>query len=196
MQENNFFRSKHYSFTGKPTPGVSTSITVHYRPNGGAIGKLCGVTQRFFIFPACAVTIAVDELPELAEFTAELLTKFTPVGVLNELPPVQEITPVKTDQILPPVVQKKKFTRLKVAPVQKQTTGNSSKGVACSCTGTKADRRKNWLVLQYKCNYSAFSGGNLTPSEWSQVKCGCCGNVWRTKLPYIESLPRAHTKTA
>ncbi len=45
-----------------------------------------------------------------------------------------------------------------------------------------------WVVLDRYCNYSAFSGGRRTPSEYSACKCLRCGHVWRTKAGYVAGL--------
>jgi hypothetical protein len=65
-----------------------------------------------------------------------------------------------------------------------------SGGTVCKC-----GRRDAWLVTQYYCNHSAFSGYQHTPSDYSEVMCdldaGGCGAVWRTKAGYVDELPRA-----
>lgn len=66
-----------------------------------------------------------------------------------------------------------------------------SSGKACTCKGERAERMKNWEIWQYKCNYSAFSGYNYTPSDYSEIHCKACGYVWRTKSKYVNSLPIA-----
>lgn len=48
--------------------------------------------------------------------------------------------------------------------------------------------KDNWVVLQRKCNYSAFNGYHYTPSAYSTVKCNFCGAVWRTKAAYVGDL--------
>lgn len=50
-----------------------------------------------------------------------------------------------------------------------------------------------WTVDIYHANYSAYSGGQRTPSDYSQVRCGTCGRVWRTRAAYVEDLPRTGT---
>lgn len=60
-----------------------------------------------------------------------------------------------------------------------------SKGIACRCKGSLADRLKNWVVVDYKCNHSAFSGYHRTPSDYSALKCNACGARWRTKAGYV-----------
>lgn len=63
----------------------------------------------------------------------------------------------------------------------------------CTCPGTRKERMKNWQVVVYKANYSAFNGYAYTPSDYSQVCCtgtGCNG-AWRTKAPYVNELTKA-----
>lgn len=63
-------------------------------------------------------------------------------------------------------------------------------GTACICPGTRSFKRKMWVVLQYRCNYSAFNGYRRSESNYSCVQCTQCGHVWRTKQPYVDHLPR------
>lgn len=51
----------------------------------------------------------------------------------------------------------------------------------------------SWVVLDRKCNYSAFNGYRRTRSAWSSVRCDHpgCGRVWRTKAAYVSRLPDA-----
>jgi hypothetical protein len=55
------------------------------------------------------------------------------------------------------------------------------------------EHQADWVVLQRKCNHSAFNGYHWTPSDYSSVRCGHpgCGRVWRTKAAYVDSLPDA-----
>lgn len=64
--------------------------------------------------------------------------------------------------------------------------------VACSCEGPKKERMKNWRVVDYKCNYSAFNGYHFTLSEYSSVTCIKCPGFWRTKAKYVEDLQGAN----
>lgn len=57
----------------------------------------------------------------------------------------------------------------------------------CQCEGP--NKRDNWKILNYKCNFSAFNGYNYTPSDYSQIICSVCGHIWRTKAQYVENLP-------
>jgi len=57
----------------------------------------------------------------------------------------------------------------------------------CACKGK--DKRKNWVVVDYRCNYSAFNGYKFTRSDYSAVRCTSCGFGWRTKAGYVDSLP-------
>ncbi len=54
-----------------------------------------------------------------------------------------------------------------------------------------AEHRGRWAVVRYKANRSAFNGYRLTPSAYSEVKCGECGSRWRTKAKYVDELPQA-----
>lgn len=51
------------------------------------------------------------------------------------------------------------------------------------------EHRPAWSVDVRHANYSAFNGGRRTPSPYSQVRCGSCGCVWRTKAAYVDTLP-------
>lgn len=57
----------------------------------------------------------------------------------------------------------------------------------------QAEHRGHWVVVQRKCNHSAFNGYHFTPSDYSAVQCnpatGGCGRVWRTKAAYVDKLP-------
>lgn len=62
-----------------------------------------------------------------------------------------------------------------------------SGGPACNCPERKRPMLlRDWEILTYKCNYSAFNGYHYTPSDYSALKCNACGRVWRTKAPYVE----------
>lgn len=60
-----------------------------------------------------------------------------------------------------------------------------SGGDACKCGAG----RPAWVVVQRRCNRSAFNGYRKTPSDYSQVRCCACHSVWRTKAAYVDSLP-------
>ena len=60
-----------------------------------------------------------------------------------------------------------------------------SAGVPCSCSGTRKEKMKNWVVWQYRCNHSAFSGYYYTQSNYSQIRCMKCSGTWRTKANYV-----------
>ena len=61
----------------------------------------------------------------------------------------------------------------------------------CDCPERKkkhpADR--NWVVIDRYCNYSCFSGGHRTPSDYSALQCHTCGSCWRTKAAYVGWIP-------
>ena len=64
-----------------------------------------------------------------------------------------------------------------------------SQGTACKCPEIKKPvAQRHWVVLQRRCNYSAFNGYHCTPSEYSAVQCHECGVVWRTKAAYVDLL--------
>ena len=47
---------------------------------------------------------------------------------------------------------------------------------------------RNWVIVNYKCHFSAFSGYHCTASDYSTVKCLACGAVGRTKAKYVDKL--------
>jgi hypothetical protein len=51
------------------------------------------------------------------------------------------------------------------------------------------EHRASWVVVQYRCNFSAFNGYHQTPSDYSCCRCDECGRVWRTKAAYVDTLP-------
>jgi hypothetical protein len=51
--------------------------------------------------------------------------------------------------------------------------------------------RPAWRVEVRRANYSAFNGYRRTPSAYSQLRCGECGAVWRTKAAYVDETPDA-----
>lgn len=64
-----------------------------------------------------------------------------------------------------------------------------SGGKACTCPGKLEDKMKNWVIITYKCNYSAFSGYRRTPSNYSLFRCMSCGMMWRSKASYSILVP-------
>ena len=59
----------------------------------------------------------------------------------------------------------------------------------CKCEEQgKPIEKRNWVIIDYKCNYSAFNGWKYTPSDYSSVNCGACGAIWRTKAKYVNRL--------
>lgn len=64
-----------------------------------------------------------------------------------------------------------------------------------SITCRVEDHRPTWGVDVRYANYSTFNGGRRTPSAYSQVRCGTCGCVWRTKADYVSSLPDTRART-
>lgn len=64
-----------------------------------------------------------------------------------------------------------------------------SGGNVCSCAESKKPiTDRNWLIVHYKCNYSAFNGGKKTNSDYSLIHCPGCGCFWRTKSKYVLKL--------
>jgi hypothetical protein len=64
-----------------------------------------------------------------------------------------------------------------------------SQGVSCKCPESKKPiAQRRWVVLQRRCNYSAFSGYQWTASDYSCVQCHACGTCWRTKAAYVRDL--------
>lgn len=73
-------------------------------------------------------------------------------------------------------------------------------GTSCSCSERSApisipagsnDRPRQWSIVQYKSNRSAFNGYHDTLSDYSAILCGVCGSIWRTKAAYVDDLPHA-----
>ena len=61
----------------------------------------------------------------------------------------------------------------------------------CICPKDKDHgERKNWRVIQYRCNHSAFNGYHRTFSDYSTVACNKCSQTWRTKASYVDELPK------
>ena len=54
---------------------------------------------------------------------------------------------------------------------------------------------KHWVVVDRRCNYSAFSGYHRTPSDYSAIRCTTCGGVWRTKAKYVDWLDNEESNT-
>lgn len=62
----------------------------------------------------------------------------------------------------------------------------------CRCEErSKPVRERNWVVVDFKCNHSAFSGYRMTPSDYSTVRCLRCGTFGRTKAKYVSELRMA-----
>lgn len=70
-----------------------------------------------------------------------------------------------------------------------------SGGPACQCEEQqKGLLAREWEILDFQCNYSAFNGYHRTPSDYSCVHCKSCGAVWRTKADYVYKMFRANMK--
>lgn len=66
-----------------------------------------------------------------------------------------------------------------------------SGGQICRCPESKKPLlERNWRVMQYRCNHSAFSGWQYTPSDYSAIICDApqCNGCWRTKASYADAL--------
>lgn len=70
-----------------------------------------------------------------------------------------------------------------------------SGGPVCQCSGSIDDKMKNWRIIQYMCNRSAFNGYHYTPSDYSAIRCLKCHSIWRTKANYVESLKKQNENT-
>lgn len=56
----------------------------------------------------------------------------------------------------------------------------------CHCAERKKPvKQRQWVVIQRRCNYSAFNGYHYTPSEYSLVFCKVCRAMGRTKAAYV-----------
>jgi len=67
-----------------------------------------------------------------------------------------------------------------------------SGGNACQCAQRKKPvNKRRWLVMDRNCNYSAFNGYRKTFSDYSAIRCMCCGAYWRTKSRYVDYLDDA-----
>lgn len=64
-----------------------------------------------------------------------------------------------------------------------------SASFGCKCgEHLKPVEQRNWEVLKYKCNHSAFNGYKYTPSDYSTVVCNSCRACGRTKAAYVDKL--------
>ena len=50
---------------------------------------------------------------------------------------------------------------------------------------------KNWIVISRKVNFSYFEfpKGEAHPSNYSNVYCIKCKQIWRTNANYVDNLP-------
>jgi hypothetical protein len=67
-----------------------------------------------------------------------------------------------------------------------QRLSAESRAEAARC---RRDHFYDWRVVVREANYSAFNGYHRTPSAYSQLRCGGCGRVWRTKAAYVAAVP-------
>lgn len=60
---------------------------------------------------------------------------------------------------------------------------------ACTCPQShKPVEARAWFVVNRKSNRSTFTGGRRVASAYSEVRCGECCAVWRTKAAYVDKL--------
>jgi len=61
--------------------------------------------------------------------------------------------------------------------------------VTCVCEERKKSVYvREWIVLDRKCNFSAFNGYRYASSDYSKIHCRKCLSVWRTKAKYVDLL--------
>jgi len=59
----------------------------------------------------------------------------------------------------------------------------------CHCEERKKPvKKRNWFVIDFRCNYSAFNGYHCTTSDYSSIQCRSCGAFGRTKAKYVDEL--------
>lgn len=46
----------------------------------------------------------------------------------------------------------------------------------------------NVVVVNRRCNYSAFNGYYRTPSDYSRLRCLDCGTHWRSKAKGVDDV--------
>lgn len=64
-----------------------------------------------------------------------------------------------------------------------------SGGPVCGCVErNKLISKRKWGVINRYCNYSAFNGYDLAPSDYSAIVCLCCQRTWRTRASYVKDL--------
>ena len=57
---------------------------------------------------------------------------------------------------------------------------------ACQCSERRRPiRDRRWVIVEYRCNYSAFSGYSYARSDYSALHCQACDADWRTKAAYV-----------
>ena len=62
-----------------------------------------------------------------------------------------------------------------------------SGGRSCQCPESKKPiAERAWRIIDYKCNYSAFSGYRQTASDYSKLRCSKCRTIWNTKANYVD----------
>lgn len=66
-----------------------------------------------------------------------------------------------------------------------------AKSFSCKCAErTKPVVERNWVVIDFMGNYSAFNGYRWQYSAYSLVECLTCKSIGRTKANYVILLKR------
>lgn len=64
-----------------------------------------------------------------------------------------------------------------------------SGGNVCRCSESKKPiKERNWKIMAFRCNHSAFNGWRETASDYSEIQCNTCNYRWRTKANYVYEL--------
>jgi hypothetical protein len=67
-----------------------------------------------------------------------------------------------------------------------------AKAFSCKCEERKKPvEERNWFVILRRWNCGAFEPAGGSPSNYSSVFCGTCGDGGRTKANYVRELPDA-----
>ena len=57
-------------------------------------------------------------------------------------------------------------------------------GIACTCSGTRKEKMKNWRVA-----HRGLASYGYYRQTLSEVECIKCLGFWRTKAAYVKTLP-------
>lgn len=64
-----------------------------------------------------------------------------------------------------------------------------SKSFNCKCPERKKPTQlRDWTILKYKYNESAFGGGRKQVSNYSTIICNSCGACGRTNAKYVDTV--------